>query len=84
MTNAGGRPVTFAFTEAATAASWKTKPAWGIVSAADRTINPEVERFGYRRAGLRKVVELDAPHLVMHTHPDEVTAEITGTISELS
>ncbi|MQY28495.1 alpha/beta hydrolase [Nocardia aurantia] len=73
-----------AFTEPASVAAWKTKPAWGIVSAADHTINPEVERFGYERAGLRAVVELDAPHLVMHTHPDEVAAVITGALAELS
>ncbi|WP_458688250.1 alpha/beta fold hydrolase [Nocardia tengchongensis] len=79
------RPLSaFAFTEAASAAAWQTRPAWGIVSAADHTINPEVERFGYRRAGLRKIVELDAPHLVMQTHPDEVTAVIIGAIAELS
>ncbi|GAB2533149.1 alpha/beta hydrolase [Nocardia heshunensis] len=73
-----------AFGEPASAAAWRTKPGWGIVSAADRTINPEVERFGYQRAGLRKVVELDAPHLVMQTHPEEVAAVITGALAELS
>jgi pimeloyl-ACP methyl ester carboxylesterase len=61
-----------AFSETAPVAAWKTTPAWGIVSAADHTINPDVERFGYSRAGFRKVVELDSPHLVMHSHPDEV------------
>ncbi|MBF6546242.1 alpha/beta fold hydrolase [Nocardia brasiliensis] len=72
-----------AFGEAASAAAWRTKPGWGIVSAADHTINPDVERFGYQRAGLRKVVELDAPHLVMQTHPAEVTEVITGALAEL-
>ncbi len=38
-------------------AAWKTKPAWGIVSSEDHTINPEVERFGYTRAGLRGIVD---------------------------
>lgn len=61
-----------AFGEPASVAAWKTKPGWGIVSAADHTINPDVERFGYTRAGLREVVELDSPHLVMQTHPSEV------------
>ncbi len=49
-----------AFGEPASVAAWRTKPAWGIVSSADRTINPDVERFGYQRAGLRSVVEVDA------------------------
>jgi pimeloyl-ACP methyl ester carboxylesterase len=61
-----------AFSEPASAAAWKTKPAWGIVSSADHTINPDVERFGYTRAGLREVIEIDAPHLVMRTHPEQV------------
>ncbi|MFE9787046.1 alpha/beta fold hydrolase [Nocardia salmonicida] len=77
------RPLSaIAFGEAATAAAWKTKPGWGIVSSADRTINPEVERFGYKRAGLRSVVEIDAPHLVMQTHPEQVTKVITDAVAE--
>jgi pimeloyl-ACP methyl ester carboxylesterase len=72
-----------AFSEAAPVAAWRTKPAWGIVSASDHTINPDVERFGYTRAGLRKVVEIDAPHLVMKSHPSEVVAFITDAIADL-
>jgi pimeloyl-ACP methyl ester carboxylesterase len=68
---------------AASVAAWKTKPSWGIVSGADRTINPDVERFGYQRAGVRKVIEIDGPHLVMQTHPSEVAAFITDAIAEL-
>ena len=67
-----------AFGQPAPVAAWKTKPAWGIVSSADHTINPDVERFGYKRAGFRKVIELDAPHLVMQTHP----ADVAGLIAE--
>ncbi|THG32040.1 alpha/beta hydrolase [Naasia lichenicola] len=73
-----------AFSETAPVAAWKTKPAWGIVSSSDHTINPDVERFGYTRAGLRKVIEIDAPHLVMRSHPSEVVAFITDAIAELS
>lgn len=72
-----------AFGEQAPVAAWKTTPAWGIVSAADRTINPDVERFGYRRGGFRTVVELDAPHLVMLSHPQDVVAFITDAVAEL-
>ncbi|MFG1826022.1 hypothetical protein ACGFIJ_26375 [Microbispora bryophytorum] len=42
-----------------------------------------VERFGYKRPGLRKVIEIDAPHLVMQTHPAEVATFITDAIAEL-
>ncbi|MFF8187984.1 alpha/beta hydrolase [Microbacterium sp. NPDC016588] len=72
-----------AFGEPAPVAAWKTKPAWGIVSSADHTINPDVERFGYTRAGLRSVVEIDAPHLVMQSHPAEVAQVITDAIAEI-
>ena len=60
-----------AFAEKASAAAWRTKPSWGLVSSADRTINPEVERFGYARAGMT-TVEVDSSHLVMLARPQEV------------
>jgi pimeloyl-ACP methyl ester carboxylesterase len=69
-----------AFGDPAPAAAWKTKPSWGIVSSADHTINPDVERFGYQRAGVREVVEIDAPHLVMRTHPKEVVEVIQTAV----
>jgi hypothetical protein len=71
------RPLaTVAFDEPATAAARKTKPSWSIVAKDDNTINPDVERFGYQRAGLRKVIELDSSRLAMLTHPNEVAALI--------
>ncbi|RKR75924.1 alpha/beta fold hydrolase [Frondihabitans australicus] len=77
------RPLTgAAFGEPASVAAWKTTPGWGIVSSSDHTINPDVERFGYERAGLRDVIELDAPHLVMHTHPAEVADVIETAVRE--
>ncbi|WP_033825664.1 alpha/beta fold hydrolase [Kitasatospora sp. MBT63] len=60
-----------AFGEAAPVAAWKDKPSWGLVCTADRTINPEVERYGYRRAGMT-TVEVDSSHLVMLAHPERV------------
>lgn len=79
------RPLSaIAFGEPASVAAWKSKPSWGIVSINDHTINPEVERFGYKRAGVRSVVELPAPHLVMQTHPTEVAKVITDAIAELA
>lgn len=61
-----------AFGEPASAAAWRTKPSWGLVASADRTINPDVERFGYERAGMT-TTEVDSSHLVMLAHPKEVT-----------
>jgi pimeloyl-ACP methyl ester carboxylesterase len=72
-----------AFGEPAPVAAWKTVPGWGIVAMRDNTINPEVERFGYKRAGLRKVIEIDGPHLLMQSNPTEVTQFIVDALHEL-
>ncbi|MFH9403952.1 alpha/beta fold hydrolase [Streptomyces sp. NPDC017638] len=60
-----------AFADAAPAAAWRTKPSWGLVAASDHTINPDVERYGYQRAGMT-TVEVDSSHLVMLSHPERV------------
>lgn len=73
-----------AFGEPASAAAWKTTPAWAIVSSDDHTINPEVERFGYSRAGITDVTELAAPHLVMQTHPKDVAGVIERAVAATS
>jgi pimeloyl-ACP methyl ester carboxylesterase len=69
-----------AFTEAAPSAAWKTKPSWGMVSTADHTINPGVQRFGYQRAGM-PVIELDSSHMVILSHPREVVELIKHAIA---
>ncbi|MDQ1006715.1 pimeloyl-ACP methyl ester carboxylesterase [Streptomyces sp. V4I23] len=68
-----------AFTEKAPKAAWKTKPSWGLVAAADRTLNPDVERFGYERAGMT-TVEIDSSHLVMLAHPKAVAELIEEAV----
>jgi pimeloyl-ACP methyl ester carboxylesterase len=57
-----------AFGAPADDAAWRSKPSWGIVATADRTINPDVQRFGLRRAGAA-VTEVESSHLVMLSHP---------------
>ena len=69
-----------AFSEPAPVAAWKTKPAWGAVSSSDHTINPDVERFGYQRAGI-KAIEIDSSHLVMLSHPKQVADLIREAIA---
>jgi pimeloyl-ACP methyl ester carboxylesterase len=64
-----------AFTETATAAAWKTKPSWALVAAADQAINPEVERFGAKRAGATIVEVEGASHAVAVSRP-KVVAEL--------
>jgi len=80
----GQRPLAgVAFTEKATAAAWKSKPAWGSVAVNDHTINPDVERFGYKRAGMT-TIEIESSHLVMLSHPKEVADLIRTAISSSS
>ena len=55
----------------ATAAAWKTKPSYGIVATKDRIINPDLERWMYKRAKA-KITEIDSSHVVMISHPDKV------------
>ncbi|MEV5611782.1 alpha/beta fold hydrolase [Streptomyces sp. NPDC052225] len=72
-----------AFSEAAPVAAWRTKPSWGLVATADRAINPDVERYGYERAGM-SVVEAESSHLVMLAHPGQVVALIERAVAEIS
>lgn len=82
---AAQRPLaTAAFTEAASAAAWRTKPSWALVAGADRTISPEVQRFGAARAGA-VVVELpDASHAVVLSEPTRVADLIRDAVRATS
>ncbi|HMG50732.1 MAG TPA: alpha/beta hydrolase [Inquilinus sp.] len=64
------------FTAPMTAAAWKTKPSWGIVAAADKIINPDLERFYYQRAHSHVTVLQGASHSVYESRPKEVAAVI--------
>lgn len=77
------RPLAAAgYLEAADVAAWRTKPGWGVVATADQAVHPDVQRFGYRRAGLREVVEIDGPHLVMHHSPQQVSDLIETAVTQ--
>jgi pimeloyl-ACP methyl ester carboxylesterase len=74
------RPLaTAVFTEPAPTPAWRTRPSWGVVPSSDHTINPDVERFGYQRAGTT-VTEIDSSHVVMLSHPKEVADVIREAI----
>ena len=64
------------FSAPMTAAAWKTKPSWGIVAAADKIINPDLERFYYERAHSHVTVLQGASHSVYESRPQEVAAVI--------
>ena len=78
------RPIAVtALSERAQAAAWRVKPTWGIVSDRDSTIHPELQRFGCRRAQARRILELDAPHFVMRTHPALIVELLLEAASEI-
>jgi pimeloyl-ACP methyl ester carboxylesterase len=56
-------------------AAWRSKPSWYAVSAEDRTINPDLERFMAKRMGA-KTIEVRASHLSLISQPDTITALI--------
>jgi pimeloyl-ACP methyl ester carboxylesterase len=55
-----------------THAAWRSKPSYYAVSAEDRTINPDLERFMAKRMGA-KTIEVKASHLSLISHPDEIS-----------
>ncbi len=61
-----------------TAAAWKTKPSWGIVAGDDQIINPNLERWYYKRAKSHTTEVKGASHSVFESHPKDVAAVITA------
>jgi pimeloyl-ACP methyl ester carboxylesterase len=59
-----------------TVAAWRSKPSWMLVAGADRTINPDLERWYATRAKSHKVEVPGASHSVYVSHPKEVAALI--------
>jgi hypothetical protein len=54
-----------------TEAAWKTKPSYVIVASEDKSINPDIERFMYKRAGA-KVTKLHGSHAIFISEAKEV------------
>ncbi|WP_457302545.1 alpha/beta hydrolase [Phyllobacterium sp. P5_D12] len=65
------------FTQPLTAAAWKTKPSWAVVAGNDQIINPDLERWYYKRAKSHTIEIKGASHSVYESHPKEVAAIIT-------
>jgi pimeloyl-ACP methyl ester carboxylesterase len=66
-----------------TTAAWRSKPSWMLVAAADRTINPDLERWYATRANSQKVEVSGASHAVYVSRPKEVTAVIEEAASHV-
>ena len=64
------------FSTTITTAAWRTKPSWVVVAGADRTINPDLERWYATRAKSHTVEVTGASHAVYVSRPKEVAALI--------
>lgn len=64
------------FSATITKAAWRSKPSWVLVAGADRTINPQLERWYGTRAKSHMVEVAGASHCVYVSHPNEVAALI--------
>ncbi|MFC6635753.1 alpha/beta hydrolase [Microbulbifer taiwanensis] len=54
--------------------AWKEKPSWYQISANDRMIPPETERWFAERMKPQKTVTLEAGHASMASHADDIIA----------
>src|SRR4029078_4855157 len=62
-----------------TVAAWTTKQSGGIVAENDQIINPDLERWYYKRAKSHTTEIRGASHSVYESHPREVAAVIAET-----
>jgi pimeloyl-ACP methyl ester carboxylesterase len=53
------------------APAWREKPTYGIVATQDRMINPDLERFMYKRANAH-VTEIEGSHVIFISQPGAV------------
>lgn len=68
------------FTDKVTTAAFRTKPSFAIVATQDKSINPDIERNMYKRAGM-KVTEIHGSHVVFISQPAKVAAVIMRAAS---
>src|SRR3979490_2517793 len=59
-----------------TTPAWRDKPSWMVVAGADRTINPDLERWHDTQANSHKAEVAGASHSVYVSRPKEVAAVI--------
>ena len=64
-------------------AAWETIPSWYVVASEDRTIPPATQRFMAGRAGAT-TTEIRSSHVVMMSHPKQVTDVIESAAAAVS
>jgi pimeloyl-ACP methyl ester carboxylesterase len=71
------------FGDKVSAAAWRAKPCWYIVSAKDRVVSVELERMFAERMGAT-TSEVDASHLSILSQPTAVADVILEAVSHVS
>jgi len=72
-----------AFVTPLTEAAWKTKPSFAIVATEDKSIDPNLERKMYKRAGA-KVTELKGSHTIFMANAKAVTDVIEAAAKTIN
>jgi pimeloyl-ACP methyl ester carboxylesterase len=67
-----------------TTPAWREKPSWMVVAGADRTINPDLERFYAARANSHTIEVAGASHCVYVSHPRDVADVIESAARGVS
>jgi len=63
------------FSAPTTAAAWRTKSSYAILTTRDVAANPDLQRWMYKRSGA-KVTTVDSSHAVYVSHPKIVARVI--------
>ena len=71
------------FGQTVTAAAWKTKPSWFVVSANDRVISPELEAAEAKQMNAKTTV-LQSSHVSLLSHPKEVAKVIEDAVATVA
>ncbi len=71
------------FGEPAGAPAWQSLPSWYLVSARDRMINPDLQRFMAARMKAR-TIEIGSSHASPVSHPEQVAQLISAAAGRLS
>lgn len=70
------------FETQATEAAWRNKPTWFIISAEDKTINPDQQRFEANRMNAT-THEINASHVAMVSQPGTIAKFIMTAAEQL-
>ncbi|MCM2392791.1 alpha/beta hydrolase [Streptomyces albipurpureus] len=75
-------PLASTFGDNVTDPAWRKKPTWYQVSTNDRMIHPDNERRMAERMSPRKIIELDASHASLASHPRDVADLVDEAANE--